>query len=92
VDGNLAAVCDQELRAQFLLHFSQIFLNEYQNNGSYLRARNMLLIVIPYLSPGTDRDFSHILIKKSNDDLAKYMSDFAQITPPSVFRLCTKVF
>jgi hypothetical protein len=82
------------------LHFSPIFRKESQNNGSYLRARKMLLIVIPNLSPvwqkspGPDPDFSHILAKKFINDLAKYinMSDFAQFTPPSVFCHCAKVF
>ena len=32
------------------------------------------------------------LLKKFNYNHAKYMSDFAQITPPSVFCHCTKVF
>jgi hypothetical protein len=60
----------------------------------------MLIIVIPdqsvspvmYNCLDFDTNLADRIIKKFNDDLAKYMSDIAQITSPSVFCLCTEAF
>jgi hypothetical protein len=52
----------------------------FTNHGVVIWSKNTIDLNYVY--------FSNILIEKYNDDLAKYMSDFAQIIPPSVFCYC----